>query len=252
MDRKQRKILVADDQQVSQKLLSMILEKLGYDSILASDGGEVLEKAPNHDLALVFMDIQMPKMNGYEAAKELRNRGFTAPIIAVTATILENERETYLNAGINDLLIKPFKRPDIEMILEKWINAKDTADVSITGRHTKHSVFDAAEMLDTFMNNKAAAMPLLSRFIKRTRDQLEELPELERNANWEAARREAHMIKGAALTMSGVELGKAAAHLEEAYNSIEKDDIETARLGVCKAFDDFRKEAENFLASEET
>jgi len=120
-------ILIAEDHQVNQKLFSMIMEKLGYPSILADDGQDALEKAQANEVALIFMDIQMPRMNGYEASENLRNRGFTRPIIAVTASALSDERENCLRAGIDDILVKPFKRDDIEKMLLKWINVKRDA-----------------------------------------------------------------------------------------------------------------------------
>ena len=241
-------VLITEDQPVNQKHLSMILEKLGYDSIIADDGESALEKTKNNELALVFMDIQMPKMNGYETTKKLRNQGFKMPIIAVTAGTFEEEQKNCLEAGMNDVLIKPFKRDDIDKILRKWTNSGDTAAAAEEDKtYSKNDVFDAADMLDTFMNNEQAVLPLLSRFIKRTQDQVENFPALEKAADWETARREAHMIKGAALTMGGSELGKAAALLEKIYKDNTMDKAEAAYLVLCKAFDSFRKEAEAFL-----
>lgn len=243
-------VLITEDQPVNQKLLSMILEKLGYDSITADDGEDALEKAENNDPALILMDIQMPKMNGYEAAKILRSRGFKMPIIAATASTLEDEYKNCLDAGMNDVLIKPFKKADIEKILGKWINSGQTAaPAEAPLPFPKSSAFNASEMLDTFMNDEEAVLPLLARFIKRTQDQLNGFSALEENPDWENSRREAHMIKGAAFTMGGSDLGKTAAILEQICKNKEKDKVQTAHTDVCKAFDSFRKEAEEFLRS---
>jgi CheY-like chemotaxis protein/HPt (histidine-containing phosphotransfer) domain-containing protein len=116
-------VLIAEDHPVNQKLFAMIMDKLGYPAILADDGLDAMEKALANDVALIFMDIQMPRMNGYEATENLRKKGFKKPIIAVTASAFADEREHCLSIGIDDILIKPFKRPDIEKILLKWISA---------------------------------------------------------------------------------------------------------------------------------
>ncbi|MDR1178138.1 MAG: response regulator, partial [Spirochaetaceae bacterium] len=114
-------VLIVEDHPVNQKLFSLIMDKLGYPSVLADDGIDALEKAAAEPVALVFMDIQMPRMNGYEATAKFRERGFTLPIIAVTASAFSDEQERCKKAGFDDILTKPFKRPDIEAMLNKWM-----------------------------------------------------------------------------------------------------------------------------------
>ncbi|GAB1481999.1 hypothetical protein MASR2M78_08140 [Treponema sp.] len=80
------KILVVEDHPVNQRLFALILDKLGYESVIASDGLEALEAADKDAFQLIFMDIQMPRLNGYETTEKLREAGFAAPIIAVTAS----------------------------------------------------------------------------------------------------------------------------------------------------------------------
>ncbi|MDR1903144.1 MAG: response regulator [Treponema sp.] len=119
-------ILMAEDHPVNQQLFSLILDKLGYPVVLASDGLDALEKVEQNPVSLIFMDIQMPLMNGYEAAEVLRRQGYKQPIIAVTASTAE-ERAQCLKAGFNDILIKPFKRSDLEQMLVKWEKVTDAA-----------------------------------------------------------------------------------------------------------------------------
>lgn len=280
MEQDRRRVLVAEDQLLNRKLLSVILEKLGYEPVLAVDGGDAVEKAAREDPAIVFMDLQMPNMNGFEAVKKLRELGLLMPVIAVTAGALSDERENCLAAGMDDIMVKPVKRAAIEEMLGKWLRtggadvpagarasggnpaaalaAKDSrsgnaraGNAAVSGPDT--SVFNAAEMLDTFMNNEQAALPLLSRFLQRTQRQIEHFPALETAADWETARREAHMIKGAALTMGGLELGRAAAGLEQscidAAQRTARDEMNAAYLSLCETFESFKKAAEAFLYS---
>ena len=255
-------ILVAEDHLVNQKLFAMILDKLGYPSLLAGDGVDVLEKAGCNEAALIFMDIQMPRMNGYEAAETLRNRGFRKPIIAVTASAVSDEWKRCLKAGIDDVLIKPFKRDDIERMLLKWINVSRDApwvgpDIGPetgekhaeekTGSSAQAAAFDIPGVLDTFMNDIELIVSLLSRFVERTQKQLDDILVWEKAGNWEAAMREAHTIKGAAYTMGGTELGKAAARLELASRNIDQNEMDAAFPPVQEAFIRFKKEAEDFL-----
>ena len=243
-------ILIAEDHPVNQKLFSMILDKLGYPSIVADDGQDALEKFQTRDAALVFMDIQMPRMNGYEASQALRERGFTKPIIAITASAMPDEWERCLKAGIDDILVKPFKRSDIEEALLKWVHGTPQASSSppdCSKWDTVNYVFDASELLDTFMDDEQTLLPLIDRFIKRTQDQLKAIEELAKAGDWENARMETHTIKGAALTMGGAELGKAAARLELAYKNIDKNEMEAAYPPLREAFERYKNEAEAFI-----
>ncbi|MCA1949213.1 MAG: response regulator, partial [Treponema sp.] len=132
--RTQATVLIVEDHPVNQQLFCTILEKIGFSHLLTADDGiDALEKAQNHEIDIIFMDIQMPRMNGYETTRQLRQRHFTGPIIAVTASALADEREQCMQAGMNDVLIKPYRRTDIEAICKKWLPAAlDTA----TGKGT--------------------------------------------------------------------------------------------------------------------
>jgi len=250
-------VLIAEDHPVNQKLFSMIMDKLGYPSLLAEDGQDALEKFKAHQEApaLILMDIQMPRMNGYEATEALRKLGFKKPIIAVTASALPDERERCLKAGIDDILTKPFKRLDLEKMLLKWINVSQEAPQAVpeAEQETKQAppnfVFDSVALLDTFMDNEETVLPLLDRFIARTQAQLDAFPELEKTGEWENAQREAHTIKGAAFTMGGMELGKAATRLELAYKNSDRAEMEAAHIPLNEAFVRYKEAAEAFVRS---
>ena len=110
------------------------------------------------------------------------------------------------------------------------------------------SVFNQADLLDTFMEDSEKAKSLLSQFIERTIRQLEELPRLTEAKNWQEAHRLAHTIKGAAKMLAGEELGNAAEQLERAYKKAELPEVEAALPLVVKAFERFKSAAKEFLA----
>ena len=104
-----------------------MLTKAGYNIELANNGREAVEKfvaAPN-SFDLIFMDIQMPELDGKEATAKIRKKGFnTIPIIAMTAHAMKGDRESCLDAGMNDYITKPINRKAVFDILEKWILKK--------------------------------------------------------------------------------------------------------------------------------
>lgn len=121
-------ILLAEDNPVNQKLAKIMLTKAGYQVEVANNGKEVVEKytASPEDFDLIFMDVQMPKMDGLEATKAIRQRGFdTIPIVAMTAHAMKGDREMCLEAGMNDYITKPIKREIVFDVLEKWVFARE-------------------------------------------------------------------------------------------------------------------------------
>jgi signal transduction histidine kinase/HPt (histidine-containing phosphotransfer) domain-containing protein/ActR/RegA family two-component response regulator len=244
--------LVVEDQEVNQRLFVMFLEKAGIPVICANDGIEALEQAEKTSVDLVFMDIQMPRMNGCEAALELRKRGFTKPLIAITAGVFSGEREQCLRSGFNDVLLKPFKKQDIEAMCRKWTGAEPLGPAKTEPSGGADSggaapgspaVFNGAELLDAFLHNEGAAKNTLAGFISRTGEQLEALPSLVREKNWEEAFRIAHTIKGSARTLSGMELGEAAFILERAYKTADTGAMSGALAGLRGAFERFTRAA---------
>jgi signal transduction histidine kinase/DNA-binding response OmpR family regulator/HPt (histidine-containing phosphotransfer) domain-containing protein len=250
-------ILLVEDHPVNQKLFFLIMDKLGFPALLAGDGLEALEKAAAGP-ALIFMDIQMPRMNGYETAEILRAQGFSRPIIAMTAGILSGEWERYKAAGFDDVLLKPFKRADLEKMLQKWLRVQDAppaaASLPVSAGAAEPEagpeadpeagpdagVFDAADLLDTFMGNEETARALLDHFIVRTEGQLAAISILGEKKDWETACQEAHTIKGSALTLGGKELGTAAARLEQACKNEDAPEIAGALAATVDAFRHFR------------
>ncbi|RLB87900.1 MAG: hybrid sensor histidine kinase/response regulator, partial [Deltaproteobacteria bacterium] len=128
------RILLAEDNPVNQKLARMMLTKAGYHVETANNSKEAVEKytaaADNYDL--IFMDVQMPEMDGMEATGAIRdwenklkakgsNRSKRVPIIAMTANALKGDREKCLEAGMDDYIAKPIKREIVFEMVEKWV-----------------------------------------------------------------------------------------------------------------------------------
>jgi signal transduction histidine kinase/DNA-binding response OmpR family regulator len=119
------RILLAEDNPVNQKLATIILSKAGYKVTTATDGRQALAAfSSNPDgFDAILMDIQMPEMDGYEATRCIRQKGFmNIPIIAMTANAMKGDRERCLDAGMNDYITKPIKREIVFQVLEKWLN----------------------------------------------------------------------------------------------------------------------------------
>lgn len=117
------KILIAEDNKINQIVVRKILEKEGFKVDIVDTGTKAVEAVEKKDYSFVFMDIQMPEMDGYEATKIIRNleneSGKHVPIIALTASALDDAREKCLNAGMDEYLAKPIEKEELIRILKK-------------------------------------------------------------------------------------------------------------------------------------
>ncbi|MDQ2773775.1 MAG: response regulator [Acidobacteriota bacterium] len=112
---------MAEDNPINQRVGKLILQKAGFDVSLVSDGNEAVEAQREHGYEVILMDCQMPTMDGFEAARRIRELDGRQPaIIAVTANALVGEREKCLNAGMNDYLSKPFQAGALVSLVKKW------------------------------------------------------------------------------------------------------------------------------------
>ncbi len=116
-------ILVAEDNVVNQKILTKMLAKMGFTIRIAPDGEKAVQMFDDEYADLIFMDMQMPVMDGLTATRVLRQKyqGTAQPlIIAVTANAMKGDRDLCLAAGMNDYISKPFQQEDLRRILKKW------------------------------------------------------------------------------------------------------------------------------------
>lgn len=121
------RILVAEDNRVNQKVIMSLLERDGHDVELVATGADAVEKFTAQQFDLIFMDIQMPVMNGYDATRAMRNlerhnRSHT-PIVALTAHAMNTDREQCLQAGMDDYLSKPVQAKDLRAVLNRLSEA---------------------------------------------------------------------------------------------------------------------------------
>ena len=114
------KVLVVDDHPVNQKLLKIILEKANCTVNTANDGENAIKEASKEEFDIIFMDIQMPGINGYEATQILREKGYSKPIIACTAGSQDNERKLCESMGLNDIIKKPFNKKQLFEMVKKY------------------------------------------------------------------------------------------------------------------------------------
>ncbi|MBP7654187.1 response regulator, partial [Candidatus Dependentiae bacterium] len=115
-------ILVAEDIQANRKFIDVLLKKMGLSADFAENGIQAVDMASKKKYDIIFMDIQMPEMDGIEASKRIRMKEVETPIIALTANAMKGDKEICLQSGMNDYMTKPIKKDVFYKMLSKWTN----------------------------------------------------------------------------------------------------------------------------------
>jgi CheY-like chemotaxis protein len=119
--------LLAEDNPVNVLVARGMLTRLGVEVVVARDGREALALLDEAHVDLIFTDLHMPELDGFELARRLRERGCVLPIIAVTADAMPEDRQRCLDVGMNDYVSKPFKQGDLERVLTRWLELRRAA-----------------------------------------------------------------------------------------------------------------------------
>ncbi|RPJ37932.1 MAG: response regulator [Planctomycetaceae bacterium] len=154
------RVLLVDDNPINQKVGLSILLKLGYHADLAGNGLEAIKALEQKTYDLLFLDVQMPEMDGLEAARQICQRWPTEKrpfIIAMTGNALIGDREKCLAAGMDDYISKPVRLGEIQAVLERWGPLKSKARAGMS-RHKKSAADAADEWLDPAMIGELQAI----------------------------------------------------------------------------------------------
>jgi PAS domain S-box-containing protein len=220
------RILVAEDNLINQTLTKTILQKLGYHPDMAADGTEAVAKAVASDYDIIFMDIQMPVMDGIEATREiekLRKNTSRPVIIAMTAFAMEGDREKFLEAGMDDYISKPIRMEDVKQLIIKWGNPK----------HSKE-FFPDVVLIDTDMTSRLTAVAdgdpsfvknLIDLFISQSDPLVEEIIAELQNDDTVKLSQAAHKLKGSSLNLGAKRLGEFCKVIEVKASRNELDDL---------------------------
>jgi PAS domain S-box-containing protein len=168
--RKER-ILLAEDNDVNQKVALGNLLKLGYKADLANNGLEVLEALQKKQYDIILMDCQMPDLDGYDTTREIRKRekfGHRTWIIAMTANVMVGDREKCFEAGMDDYISKPIRRAELNVVLEKFVpEAPSSLDEGTLRDLQDESGDDLGELVDIFTTSAPTTMAQIRDALQR-------------------------------------------------------------------------------------
>jgi PAS domain S-box-containing protein len=245
------RILLAEDNITNQQVALGILRKLGLKADVVANGREVLTALRTIPYDLVFMDVQMPEMNGLEATREIRAArdgvlNPAIPIISMTAGAMRADREACVAAGMDDYIAKPVSESAVLQVLEKWLAKRDPgsspspnpADAELTcapakapGANVGAPIFLETILLDRLDGDRELARNIAIEFLKDMPKRIDALQANLDSDHAEVVEREAHTIKGASAIVGGEALRELAGTVEAAGKI---GDLNTVRATVAE------------------
>jgi two-component system, sensor histidine kinase and response regulator len=210
------RVLLAEDNPVNQTLAKRVLEKLGHKVHVVNDGKEAIEQAQAENFDLIFMDIQMPEMDGLEATMAIRaaeaGTGKHVPIIAMTAHAMKGDREKCLSAGMDGYLSKPIRIDELKQAIS------EVEKTLIVGPSSEQNSFQAIGplelLLDSVMGDRALLVEMAELWLADSAKQERQIQEGLDLGDGMMVQRAAHALKGSVGTFQASAAQEAAKQLE--------------------------------------
>lgn len=225
-------VLIVDDGETNRKLLRLLLTRAGAMVETAEQGQAALELATQRPFDAILMDMQMPVLDGYSATRKLRERGFTTPVIALTAHAMSGEEQKCRAAGCDFYLTKPVDRQELIATLSRLQTAQSHASSNVVQTPAKHLPKESGASDDANMTSELdLADPeireIVGTFVARLSHDLQQLCAAWEDRDWPALDQRAHSLKGTAAMTGFSALSQAAGRLEE--SAIQQDEIRTSQ-----------------------
>ena len=246
------KLLMAEDSIVNQKIAQKILNSAGFKVDIVETGKQAVEAVEKILYDLVLMDVQMPEMDGIEAARIIRSAeegtGRHVPIVALTANVMQEDRELCLDAGMDDYLSKPVDPQKVVETIERHL--ADTAEPadelcleSKPGSDTPKrdgKVFDRDELMERLDGDEELLQDILEIYVEDAPRLIKKIKNAYSEHDIELVDREGHTLKGASANISAPAVRDTAHQIEMAGKSGNLDGVDALIRQVEKEFEEFR------------
>ncbi|MBN2782201.1 MAG: response regulator, partial [Campylobacterales bacterium] len=208
-------ILVAEDNITNQMLIEVMLSDRGLDFKIVNNGQEAVDEAFLNHYDIIFMDINMPILDGVSATKELRKRGYDKTIISLSANVIDSDVKSYKEAGVDDSLAKPIIPKELDDILARYLKLNESS-VEVNLKFDSVDVEKLSKALS--IDNKMIIMKLLQSFAKSSNTILEKLESIDLDADI------LHNIKGISGNLRFENLYKMSQEFESQVSEWKDDE----------------------------
>ena len=222
-------ILVAEDNLINQKLIETILNQWSCQFTMVDNGIDALKASEQSLFDVILMDINMPKMNGYEATQRIRenndNMNQQTPIITLTAAALQEERNKMYNLGVNDFVTKPFAPDQLQKTILDCIADKESVDHSVEENVSISNELYNLEYLHKFCSNNIDFVhEMVQIFLTENPQKLEQLSKGLDKSDWDLIKNICHQLKSTYGTLGMKKQEQLAKDIEQACKTGEQSE----------------------------
>lgn len=246
------KVLIVDDNAVNRQVASEILKKAGCSVTLLSSGKEAIKTLKNYVFDIIFMDIQMPEMDGIEATKRIKALEIKhlAPIVAMTAYSMREDKDKFMKQGLDDYISKPIKANLLITKVKEWISKDRTGpvleEVKAVEEVSKTINYSILDQLKKYGGDEMVKNTL-SDFEVESETQINSLIPDAKEKNYKDILSKLHTLKGNAGTLGIEKVAEIAASIEAKLKGNDSKQLEKDIRLLKIAFKDFQKEYTNIL-----
>ena len=246
------KILVVDDDDLNRRMMRLLLVRDGHDVQVVANGVEAFDAVKEQKFDVVFMDLQMPIMDGYESSRQIRkweNGNFHTYIVALTASYLPEDGQLLFEAGIDNYISKPYEVEHIKQLLNIIARSEHlpVLDRKANTGSDLDSVLDTEKGILQVGGDLKTYRELLADFLQGLPGRIGILEQLYQNQDSATIAREAHNLKGVSSNLGALELSKYAAKLDEQSNEGYTDQHQTLIEDLKNAESHLQKIETDFL-----
>ncbi|MEL7310329.1 MAG: response regulator [Pseudomonadota bacterium] len=240
------RVLLVEDNVVNQCVATEILNRIGVQVEVANHGGEALRALDQAPFDFVFMDCQMPEMDGFEATRRIREQGRfrDLPIVALTANALSGDRQRCLDAGMSDYLTKPFTKEQLETMLDKW-TTREMTNIIDTLSHSDTVIVDLIDesallqiqMLDV-EGDTTIFDEILDEYLNSSEELTSKIAAAARDGDCKEVSRCAHALKSSSAAVGLAHFSSQCSELEALAS---EQAVEAVRALWATAFETFKR-----------
>ena len=209
----QGKVLLVEDNTDNQNLIKMYLFKMGAEVVVANNGKEAVQLAANDQFDVILMDMQMPIMDGVEATKLIHGSGNDAPIVMLTANVMQDDMKLCRRVGCKGFLTKPVQRESFERYIADFLRPVDSVSEQMQ------------PIISELVNEGPEFYNIVKAYVKQLPDDLENVVKAYKDKNDKLLKEKVHSMKGTSGNMGYIQYSQLCAQVEFAITKNDRDEI---------------------------